>query len=66
MVTNCVKAIPISQSSGQKILTRLHRVFAELLLRVESADETMLCASTPAFDLRSMEHEHLYSRLYMS
>ena len=66
MVTNCVKTVPLSQSSGQKILTRLHPVFAELLLRVEEADEAMLCASTPAFDLRSMEHEHLYSRLYMS
>ena len=66
MVTNCVKTIPISQSSGQKILTQLHAVFVEILLRAEAADETMLCASTPAFDLRSMEHKHLYSRLYMS
>lgn len=66
MITNCVKTVPLSQSEGQKILNSLHPVFKELLQHVETVGEEMLCASTPGFDLRSMEHEHLYSRLYMS
>lgn len=66
MVTNCVKTIPLSQSEGQKILFSLEPLMEHLILKVEKADPEMLCASTPAFDLRSMEHETLYSRLYMS
>lgn len=66
MVTNCVKTIPLSQSDGQQILYSLEPLMEKLIELVEQADPEMLCASTPAFDLRSMEHETLYSRLYMS
>ncbi len=66
MVTNCVKTIPLSQSDGQKILFSLYPTFAKMLKTVGVVDEEMLCASTPGFDLRSIQHEYLYSRLYMS
>ncbi len=66
MVTNSVKLIPLSQSDGQRMLSGMYPLFEELLQQVETAGEEMLCASTPAFDLRSMQHETLYSRLYMS
>lgn len=66
MVTNCVKLIPLSQSEGQRILSELYPLFDEILDEVQRADAEMLCASTPAFDLRSIQHESLYSRLYMS
>ena len=66
MVTNCVKTIPLSQSEGQKILLSLHQVLEEVLFLVTTAGEEMFCASTPGFDLRAIQHEGLYSRLYMS
>ena len=66
MVTNCVKLIPLSQSDGQRILSEMYPLFEEILDTALSAKEEMLCASTPAFDLRSIQHETLYSRLYMS
>ncbi|MFQ7288475.1 MAG: urease accessory protein UreF [Lacrimispora saccharolytica] len=66
MVTNCVKTIPLSQSDGQKILFSLEPLMENMIQLVEQIGAEMLCASTPAFDLRSMEHETLYSRLYMS
>ena len=66
MVTNAVKAIPLSQTDGQKILVALYPLLGQLLQEVEELTIDDLCASTPAFDLRSMEHEHVYSRLYMS
>mgnify|MGYP005773062317 CR=1 FL=1 len=65
-VTNCVKAIPLSQSAGQKLLYSLFPLFEEILQLVLTAGEEMLCASAPGFDLRSIQHEQLYSRLYMS
>lgn len=66
MVTNCVKAIPLSQSDGQNILYHLHSHLDELLSKMKTLGEEMLCLSTPGFDLRSIQHETLYSRIYMS
>lgn len=66
MVTNCVKLIPLSQSDGQHILSEMYPLFEEILEKALESSEEMLCASTPAFDLRSIQHETLYSRLYMS
>ena len=65
-VTNCVKTIPLSQSSGQKILFSLVPLFEEILELIKETGEDMLCLSAPGFDVRSIEHEQLYSRLYMS
>ena len=66
MVTNCVKTIPLSQSEGQKLLFRLHPLLEEMTEKINDVSEEMLCASTPGFDLRCIQHETLYSRLYMS
>ena len=66
MVTNCVKTIPLSQSEGQKLLFCLHPLLEEMTEKVNNVTEEMLCASTPGFDLRCIQHETLYSRLYMS
>lgn len=66
MVTNCVKTIPLSQTEGQKILYRLHSWLEKTYKRVMCAEKEMLCAGTPGFDLRCIQHEKLYSRLYMS
>ena len=66
MVTNCVKSIPLSQSDGQKMLVSFYTVFQEVLDTVKKSGEEMLCLSTPGFDIRSIQHERLYSRIYMS
>lgn len=66
IVTNCVKTIPLSQLEGQRILYGLYGLFEEILEDVMMCPEELLGLSAPGFDLRSMEHEYLYSRLYMS
>lgn len=66
MITNCVKAIPLSQSEGQKILSELFDEMGIIINDVFKLDKEDFCASSPAFDIRSIEHEELYSRLYMS
>jgi urease accessory protein len=66
MVTNCVKTVPLSQTEGQGILSRLHVLFAELLQTLETLTEDDLCRSAPGLDIASMQHERLYSRLYIS
>ncbi len=66
MVTNCVKTIPLSQTSGQLLLYRCHEMFDEILSLLMTLKEEDLCLSTPGFDVRCMQHEALYSRIYMS
>lgn len=66
MVTNCVKTIPLSQTDGQQLLYRCHGLFHDILQRLEGLGEEDLCQSVPGFDIRCMQHEGLYSRIYMS
>ena len=66
MVTNCVKTVPLSQSAGQKLLAGFFREFEGILEEVMSCGGEKLCLSAPGFDLRGIQHERLYSRLYMS
>lgn len=66
MVTNCVKTIPLSQTDGQKLLFRAQSLFEEILEKLDTLTEADLCRSTPGFDIRCMQHEGLYSRIYMS
>ena len=66
MVTNCVKTIPLSQSSGQKLLSGCYPLLQELTKKVTELGEEWLGLSGPGFDLLCMQHEGLYSRIYMS
>lgn len=66
MVVNCVKSIPLSQTAGQNILFSMQ---GEIIRAVEAATvlpESHFLKSSPGFELRGMQHEALYSRLYMS
>lgn len=65
-VVSCVKTIPLSQTQGQQILVKCHKVFTETLDKLQTLDERHICLSNPGFDVRCMQHEVLYSRLYMS
>lgn len=66
VITNCVKTIPLSQSSGQKMLYSLFPTLDEILDKAKTCPEEMLGASAPGFDISCIQHAYLYSRLYMS
>ncbi|MFC3848159.1 urease accessory protein UreF [Helicobacter baculiformis] len=65
-VINCVKTIPLAQNDGQRILLALQKTFGEILQTLEGLDRSYLCAASIHNDIKAMQHEHLYSRLYMS
>jgi len=65
-ITNCVKLVPLSQTQGQQLLYKSHDIFEDTLDILEDLTIEKLCLSTPGFDIRCMQHESLYSRLYMS
>ncbi len=64
--TTIVKLVPLSQTDGQKILRGLFDGFGSVLKKVMEMDEDDLCRSCPAGEVRAMQHEFLYTRLYMS
>lgn len=66
MVTNAVKLVPLGQMDGQKILYNLYDLIEELVHETATLNTKMLGVCNIAFDIKCMQHEHLYSRLYMS
>ena len=66
MVTNCVKLIPLGQQDGQEVLFSLQKLITELAENTMKPDEELVGLCCTGFDIRSMQHEQLYSRLYMS
>lgn len=66
MVTNAVKLIPLGQLSGQDIIFEVEAQLEELTQRTIELDEQMRGVCAVGFDIACMEHERLYSRLYMS
>ena len=65
-VTNCVKLIPLGQQDGQEILFSLLPLMQQLAEQSMQPDKDLIGLCCTGFDIRSMQHEQLYSRLYMS
>ena len=65
-VTNNVKLIPLGQQDGQEILFSLLPLIRELTEQTMQPDKELIGLCCTGFDIRSMQHEQLYSRLYMS
>lgn len=63
-VTNLVKLVPLSQTDGQKILHKLIQIFPNIIEENEQLSEDDFCRSCPSIDIRCMQHEFLYTRLY--
>jgi urease accessory protein len=66
MVTNSVKLVPLGQLDGQAILFSLHPLIEKLVNGAMSPDRNKIGLCCTGFDIRCMQHEQLYSRLYMS
>ncbi|HBM16677.1 MAG TPA: urease accessory protein UreF [Lentisphaeria bacterium] len=66
MINNCVKLIPLSQTDGQSILYGSYEFINNALRKLETLKLEDLGRSSPGFELRAIQHETLYSRLYMS
>lgn len=65
-VTNSVKLVPLSQLTGQQILFSLQPLIEELAVKAMQPDRELVGLCCTGFDIRCMQHEQLYSRLYMS
>ncbi len=66
MVTNCVKLIPLGQQHGQELLFSLQLLINQLVQNSLKPDLELIGLCCTGFDIKCMQHEQLYSRLYMS
>jgi urease accessory protein len=65
-ITNSVKLIPLGQQDGQEILLSIFPMINELVEGSMQPHKEMIGLCCTGFDIRSMQHEQLYTRLYMS
>ena len=65
-VTTAVKLVPLSQIDGQMLLNTLLKSFPELIKKTLGLPEEDICRSCPGIDIRAMQHENLYTRLYIN
>lgn len=66
IINNCAKLIPLGQVDGQTILFEMQNLLQEIFIKLDSLDVYDLGRCCAGFDIRAMQHEDLYSRLYMS
>jgi len=68
MVNNAIRAVPLGQTTGQNVLQNL-RVRGLVAEAAEISKELTIDdigAVSPGLEIRAMQHEHLYSRLFAS
>lgn len=68
LTQNCVRAIPLGQVIGQKIVYQLrHKYFVDIINKVFTLDfKTDFCKNNPGLEIAQMEHEDIPVRLFMS
>lgn len=66
MVVNAVKLVPLGQLDGQDIMFELQPLLKQLMKETQTIDRNLVGLCNIAFDIRCMQHEYLYSRLFMS
>ena len=65
-VSAAVRLIPIGATEGQLTIRALHPDLLQIAEYAQNAKLDNLGAFTPGIDIRSMQHERLYSRLFIS
>lgn len=66
LVQNAVRAVPLGQQAGQRILGRLRPDIAATALEVLDRPWADFGAVGPALEIAQMRHEHLRARMFMS
>ena len=66
MVQAAIKAVPLGQSAGQRILARLAQEIPAAVDHALSLDETQRQSFSPMLAILSAQHETPYSRLFRS
>jgi urease accessory protein len=66
MVAAALRLLPLGQSAGQRLLTTLLTHLPAIADDIRQQGWDDLSSAAPEFDIRAMQHETLYSRLFQS
>ncbi|PAV30648.1 urease accessory protein UreF [Virgibacillus profundi] len=66
LVQNAVRAIPIGQTAGQKIIYSFQAKLEAAINKIEQLDEIDFGAISPGIELSQMQHERVNVRIFMS
>jgi urease accessory protein len=66
LVAAALRLVPLGQSDGQRLLHDLAPLGLELIAQYGECSPEEAWSATPGLDIRSMQHERLYSRLCRS
>lgn len=66
LIQNAVRAIPLGQTDGQRILLALQPLIENVTNRIENMAEEELGMNMPGLEIAQMRHEQLPVRLFMS
>lgn len=66
LVQNAVRAIPLGQTIGQKIIYAFHVKLNRAVQRIENLDENDFGVVSPGLELAQMQHERAGIRIFMS
>jgi urease accessory protein len=66
IIQNAVRAIPLGQTEGQRLLFQLSAVLSDLAGVVEGLDAGDFGISPPGLELAAIRHERLDGRMFMS
>lgn len=66
LVQNAVRAIPIGQTSGQKIIADFQPKLREAVEAAKQLEETDFGTIAPGIELAQMQHEYVNVRIFMS
>lgn len=66
LVQNAVRAVPLGQLAGQRVLAALRTPVGAAARRVLELNEDDFGTTAPGLDIAQMRHEHLRARMFMS
>ncbi|AXV41718.1 MULTISPECIES: urease accessory protein UreF [Staphylococcus] len=66
LTQNAVRAIPLGQTAGQKVVTQMVSYIEETRNHILSLDESDFGMTAPGLELNQMEHENVNVRIFIS
>ena len=66
LVQNAVRAIPLGQTAGQKIIYSFQEKLKEAIGKIEQLEKLDFGAISPGIELSQMQHERVNVRIFMS
>ncbi|HSF30955.1 MAG TPA: urease accessory UreF family protein [Candidatus Tectomicrobia bacterium] len=66
MIAAALRLLALGQSAGQRMLAALLPHLTTIADDIQQQGWDEVCSATPEFDIRAMQHETLYSRLFQS